>query len=133
MLWLGALLVFPVITITMVCLVHYVTCIYCSLSMKRKQRKCYTVHKDRGGINFACVVGKKPKDPQFEPTADNTITQASTQGLGSPLCISRLLFHMHPSAEYVLLKGSYCVNLSSYQNSVEKISVNTNKIDVLDI
>ena len=51
----------------------YVTCMYCSLSMKTNTRKTQAAHEDHERIRFAfastCVIGKKPEDPQIKPHA----------------------------------------------------------------
>ena len=65
----------------------YVTCIYCSLSVKINMRKNRTVTQDHGRIcftfAFVCVICRNLKTPNLCPMADNAITRGSIQGLGS--------------------------------------------------
>ena len=70
----------------------YVTCIYCSLSVKINPQN---IARHAKIVNIfvlclilcVCVVGKNPKTPNLSPMTDDVITRGGIRGLGSPLYI----------------------------------------------
>ena len=75
----------------------YVTCIYCSLSVRINT--CKRTHDTQRSwtylycVCFACVGGKNPKTPNLSPMADDTISQGDIE-VWDLLCISVVASHI---------------------------------------
>ena len=105
----------------------YVTCIYCSLSVKINKMP-HGAQRSWTHLYYVCfsMCGQqKPEDPQFEPMADDTITQGSIGGLGSPMYICglyRVVSDYYQGTSYLFHRVfPYCCSYT-YKTKLRNIS-----------